>query len=398
MVCFVPFVFLSSRLASLRSDSIHILVSIPSAAAQIDTHSSSHTPASTPSVDQLLHLHHTRLQDLYYFRDLLPALCNQLKNVREILHNMRNNLDPFVWNESEEKSMMNRLNIKIAKEEGIELSRIAELGKKVVNGNTHEGPNNSSTESAESSSSSSFSQRHLSASALCLVAFANGQRVVNNNNNNNSKAAESKESINTKAILFPMALFEGFRLSPQQINNINSILSLFIGTFDFHNFTKLAPGALPVYDKPFGPITNYKKKKNNNEKKQEEKPEIDEEQQEEIGEEEVPTSFPSPSPPDANSSASSSSHFSSPAPPPSTSPHYLVDPVSNYYTRRSVWEFAIIELVVRDGVEYSRIKIKGQSFMLHQIRKMIGLAIMATRGLVDTKQIFNHGKTKIDHH
>lgn len=37
--------------------------------------------------------------------------------------------------------------------------------------------------------------------------------------------------------------------------------------------------------------------------------------------------------------------------------------------------------IVRDVYEFATIKIKGQSFMLHQIRKMIGLMLAIVRGL-----------------
>lgn len=41
------------------------------------------------------------------------------------------------------------------------------------------------------------------------------------------------------------------------------------------------------------------------------------------------------------------------------------------------------ELFSRDGVEFAVIKIRGRSFMTHQIRKMIGLILAIVRGVVD---------------
>ena len=35
---------------------------------------------------------------------------------------------------------------------------------------------------------------------------------------------------------------------------------------------------------------------------------------------------------------------------------------------------------MKDGYEFAVIKVRGQSFMLHQIRKMIGLIIAIVRG------------------
>lgn len=42
--------------------------------------------------------------------------------------------------------------------------------------------------------------------------------------------------------------------------------------------------------------------------------------------------------------------------------------------------------LIRDTYEFATIKIKGQSFMLHQIRKMLGLMLAVIRGLtpIDT--------------
>ena len=42
---------------------------------------------------------------------------------------------------------------------------------------------------------------------------------------------------------------------------------------------------------------------------------------------------------------------------------------------------------MKDGYEFAVIKVKGQSFMLHQIRKMIGLIIAIVRGFASLKTL-----------
>ncbi|XP_073424674.1 pseudouridylate synthase 1 homolog [Dendrobates tinctorius] len=50
--------------------------------------------------------------------------------------------------------------------------------------------------------------------------------------------------------------------------------------------------------------------------------------------------------------------------------------------RRHMYQISCSEPFVRHGVEFSRIVITGQSFMLHQIRKMVGLIIAVVKGAV----------------
>lgn len=60
-----------------------------------------------------------------------------------------------------------------------------------------------------------------------------------------------------------------------------------------------------------------------------------------------------------------------------TSGKAFKDPSANRYIK----EFSCEKAFVDDGLEFAVIKVKGQSFMLHQIRKMIGLVLAIVRGL-----------------
>ena len=49
--------------------------------------------------------------------------------------------------------------------------------------------------------------------------------------------------------------------------------------------------------------------------------------------------------------------------------------------KRHIISFGIHgETFIRDGWEYIELRVKGQSFMIHQIRKMIGLIIARSSG------------------
>lgn len=42
---------------------------------------------------------------------------------------------------------------------------------------------------------------------------------------------------------------------------------------------------------------------------------------------------------------------------------------------------------MKNGYEFAAIRVKGQSFMLHQIRKMVGMTIAVVRGLASKETI-----------
>jgi tRNA pseudouridine38-40 synthase len=58
-------------------------------------------------------------------------------------------------------------------------------------------------------------------------------------------------------------------------------------------------------------------------------------------------------------------------------------------TKRHVISFEVVAPEVFDGVEYLRLMVEGQSFMLHQIRKMVGLAVWIVRTRAAPSEIFS---------
>ena len=65
--------------------------------------------------------------------------------------------------------------------------------------------------------------------------------------------------------------------------------------------------------------------------------------------------------------------------------------------KRYIIEFSAGKPFVENGHEFIAISVKGQSFMLHQIRKMIGLCMAICRGFCDEKVIeISWGKEKMD--
>nr|KAG5705145.1 hypothetical protein BaRGS_030862 [Batillaria attramentaria] len=66
-------------------------------------------------------------------------------------------------------------------------------------------------------------------------------------------------------------------------------------------------------------------------------------------------------------------------------------------SKRYIMSFECGEPFVREGMEFAVITVKGQSFMLHHIRKMIGLAISIIRGYCGLEALEKSwGREKID--
>lgn len=65
--------------------------------------------------------------------------------------------------------------------------------------------------------------------------------------------------------------------------------------------------------------------------------------------------------------------------------------------RRYIISWDVSEPFVRDGLEFVTLRVKGQSFMLHQIRKMIGVTVAVVRGYCGEELIQrSYGSEKID--
>ncbi|XP_067910701.1 tRNA pseudouridine synthase A [Heterodontus francisci] len=65
--------------------------------------------------------------------------------------------------------------------------------------------------------------------------------------------------------------------------------------------------------------------------------------------------------------------------------------------KRYIMEMYCEEPFVRQGIEFAVLKVKGQSFMMHQIRKMIGLVIAVVKGYApESIMVRSWGEEKVD--
>lgn len=65
--------------------------------------------------------------------------------------------------------------------------------------------------------------------------------------------------------------------------------------------------------------------------------------------------------------------------------------------RRYILEMYCEEPFVREGLEFAVIKVKGQSFMMHQIRKMVGLVVAIVKGYAPESVLERSwGEEKVD--
>ncbi|XP_033113411.1 tRNA pseudouridine synthase A-like isoform X2 [Anneissia japonica] len=65
---------------------------------------------------------------------------------------------------------------------------------------------------------------------------------------------------------------------------------------------------------------------------------------------------------------------------------------------RFIKDFTCSEPFMQDGMEFTTLRVRGQSFMLHQIRKMVGLVLAVIRGLAEEsvmKKVFEGDKLDI---
>lgn len=61
--------------------------------------------------------------------------------------------------------------------------------------------------------------------------------------------------------------------------------------------------------------------------------------------------------------------------------------------KRYIIKFHCVETFISDGMEFAILEIKGQSFMLHQIRKMVAVAVAVARNIAPEETINEAFKT-----
>lgn len=61
--------------------------------------------------------------------------------------------------------------------------------------------------------------------------------------------------------------------------------------------------------------------------------------------------------------------------------------------KRYIISFCCAETFVSNGIEFVVLEVKGQSFMLHQIRKMVAIAVAIARNMIPKETIDEAFKT-----